>query len=153
MEDQLLCGDQEMGLIWKNITKWTEGLFGTSIDEIPEYVDSIPLYCGNEWLKKIAVVNVKKSDGRSNSKISEIEAYAEYDTEELLEEIALCDPTVIICGFTMKALNIITDGSIKDYNKADDNWVYSATIKFGGTEKEVIVIDFFHPANLSLIHI
>ena len=55
------------------------------------------------------MVNVKKSAGEKVSDYKEIQRYAEYDRRELRREIELIDPTVIVCGYTISALNIIME--------------------------------------------
>ena len=72
--------------------------------------------------------------------------YAEYDRRELRREIELIDPTVIVCGYTISALNIIMETPVKEYANAEQqnsNLFY--TVQING--HAAIVLD------LSLIHI
>lgn len=140
---------ESCGATWRKITQWTYGILGTDTAHIPVFDNQAipkPMY-GNEMLKHIAVVNVKKTQGKSNSTMKEINKVAEEDRLELQKQIALCNPTVIICGYTVSSLNMImageTDRGIKDYSYPNQNWYY----KFELNGKEIIVIDYYHPSN------
>lgn len=143
-KEQLLSTDRKMSHMWMRVCQWTEGLFNTTKDKISVYHQGMyDKYYGNEWLKRIAVVNVKKSGGENESSMEEVNEYAEYDCEEIRKEIEICDPTIIICGYTISSLNIVFRQKIKDYHNPDDNWIYCMTIN----NHSVIVIDYYHPAN------
>lgn len=60
-----------------------------------------------ELLRKIAVVNIKKSDGKSSSRDDDIYYYAADDKEFLIEQIKLINPTMIVCGGTYNYLRCI----------------------------------------------
>lgn len=116
----------------------------TSQDDIPAFFSGLSdNHYGNDILKQIAVVNVKKSGGKANSSMEEINQYAEYDSEELKKELEIIDPTVIVCGYTISSLNIIMGAEIKDYDNPNENWFYSAQLN----DHDVIVLDYYHPAN------
>lgn len=143
-KDHLLLTDKKMSHMWMKVCQWTEGIFNTTKEQIHTYHPIMPdVYYGNEWIKKIAVINVKKSGGEKNSSMKEINEYAEFDSAELRREIELCDPTIIICGYTISSMNIIFGQNIKDYDNPDDNWLYHMKIN----NHNVMVIDYYHPAN------
>ena len=101
---------------------------------------------GNPYLRQAAVVNVKKSGGEKVSDYKEIQRYAEYDRRELRREIELIDPTVIVCGYTISALNIIMETPVKEYANAEQqnsNLFY--TVQING--HAAIVLDYWHPSN------
>ncbi len=79
--------------------------------------------------------------------MTNINKYAESDRAFLKRQIELIDPTVIICGYTIKSLNIILYNTkkkgVKNYKKPHKDWHYSTKIN----DKNVIVLDFYHPAN------
>lgn len=60
-----------------------------------------------DLLRKIAVVNIKKSNGKSSSKDDDIYYYTADDKELLIEQIKLINPTLIICGGTYNYLRCI----------------------------------------------
>ena len=137
------------GATWRKVTQWTYGILGTDTTHIPVFDSHAipkPKY-GNEMLKHVAVVNVKKTQGEPNSKMEEINEAAKADRLELQKQIALCNPTVIICGYTVSSLNMIMtgefDSGIKDYSCPNQNWYY----KFELNGQEIIVIDYYHPSN------
>lgn len=127
---------------WKKVTQWTYGIMNTTETTTPFFDESsIPKCFANEYLKSIAVVNVKKEAGTPNSVWSELEKAVENDKDFLKKEIELIKPTVIVCGYTMAFLEKILDTKIK---KCKNKNLYYFT-KING--KTVIVIDYYHPGN------
>lgn len=133
--------------LWYRVVEWTYGISKTSVDEIARYspsdisfdrIDGKP----NEWLKQIAIMNIKKSGGKSSSDYREIMSYAEADKEELLKELELIDPDIIVCGGTSDDLDYLFDGTLKA--NICDNWYYYNTYL---GNKERLIIDYYHPAN------
>ena len=94
--------------MWRRVSEWTYGMIHTTAEGSPSY-SALPVFdrCGNEYLRRIAVVNIKKSNGAPDSDMQEILTYAEFDREYLRRQLELCAPTVIICGYTASALDII----------------------------------------------
>lgn len=80
------------------------------------------------------MVNIKKSNGAPDSDMQEILTYAEFDRKYLRRQLELCAPTVIICGYTASALDIIMDVREQFYH-----------ITLNG--RRVPVPDYRHPAN------
>lgn len=133
--------------IWYRVVEWTYGIINTTATKVARYSpDNISLEHSedvpNEWLRQIAVVNLKKSGGRSSSNYSEISAYADADREELKREIEILDPDIVVCGATFSDINHIGGGIIKP--NPCDNWYYYSD-SFGGRER--LFIDYYHPAN------
>jgi len=133
--------------IWHRVVEWTYGISNTSATQIARYAPSKISYDRingepNEWLKQIAVMNIKKSGGVSSSDYGEILTYAEADKKELLKELEIIDPDIIVCGGTADDLNFLFDGTLK--KQTCDNWYYYNS--FLG-DKERLIIDYYHPAN------
>lgn len=126
---------------WPNISRWAYGIFSTSPDTLALYRED-PVFSKkkNRYLQKIAVINVKKSGGKTVSQSRNLKEYASADREELLKQIEMIDPTVIICGYTFSLLKIITEsrGEMEECG----TWLYK--LKLQG--KEIFVIDYYHPA-------
>lgn len=140
----LMTRDRMKKSIWRRVSEWTYGLTGTTKDAILPFPDDEALqYFGNPWLCQAAVVNVKKSGGTSHSDMTLINHYASCDRKELLRELELIDPTVIVCGYTISSLNIIMGETIKDYQHPNPNLYYQTTLNGHG----VIVLDYYHPSN------
>ena len=129
--------------MWKRISMWTKGLFSTTEKSIAPFVEDDPsvINYGNVYLKQIAVINVKKSGGDKSSDMNIVRAYADFDKDRLKEQLILCDPTVIVCGYTASTLDIIFDEPVrKEYNQ---NLAYHITLN----GHDVLVLDYWHPAN------
>ena len=132
--------------IWYRVTEWTYGLLNTTAERIARYApDRISFEESkerpNEWLGQIAIVNLKKSGGKSSSNYGEISAYAAADREEIIRELELLDPDIIVCGSTADALNSIC--SFIGPERCDNWYYYSDAI--GGRKR--LFIDYYHPAN------
>lgn len=133
--------------IWYRITEWTYGILNTTSEHIARYTpeDISFEYSAeepNKWIKQIAVLNIKKSSGKSESSYGEILAYANVDQEEIKKEIELIDPDIIVCGATANDIDSIVGGELK--NKLCDNWYYWSNVIDG---KERLYIDYYHPAS------
>ena len=129
-------------ITWKRVAQWTRGLLHTSSTYLCPFTDEASMhYLGNEDLRQVAVVNVKKSAGAKSSSQDIILRYAEYDRAELRREITLIDPTIIICGYTISALNIIMGYNIKE--RYNPNLYYLMQLN----DHDVIVLDYYHPSN------
>lgn len=143
IKDHLLT-KEKMGkhITWKRVSQWTQGLLHTSTTYLCPFRDEAAMYYfGNELLRQIAVVNVKKSDGAKDSKKDNILQYAQCDCTELRREIELIDPTIIVCGYTITSLNIILGYNIKD--RQNSNLYYFTRLN----GHDVIVLDYYHPSN------
>lgn len=143
IKDHLLT-KEKMGkhITWKRVSQWTQGLLHTSTTYLCPFRDEAAMhYFGNEQLRQIAVVNVKKSDGAKDSKKDNILQYAQFDCTELRREIELIDPTIIVCGYTITSLNIILGYNIKD--RQNSNLYYFTRLN----GHDVIVLDYYHPSN------
>lgn len=131
--------------IWKRVVEWTYGIQNTTKSEIARYIpEQIDMGEENPYLNQIAVINLKKSGGRSSSNYGEIEAYACSDAKEIKKQISMIAPDIIICGATFGALNKVYGKMIRPEGAHCDNWYYFTNV-IG--KREVLVIDYYHPAN------
>ena len=129
-------------ITWKRISQWTRGLLHTSSTYLCPFADEAAMHrFGNEQLRQIAVVNVKKSNGVNGSEQDMLLQYAAYDRVELRREIELIDPTVIVCGYTMSSLDLIMGYNIK--KQKNQNFYYFIRLN----NHDVIVLDYYHPSN------
>ena len=139
--DQGECDQPQKRTTWPNLSRWSYGIFETTKDKTAPYMELPDFHKKrNRYLQRIAVVNVKKSGGKTQSKMSDLKHYARDDRDELLAQIELIDPTIIICGYTFSLLEIIIDPQRKI--KRNDEWIYCLTI----AGKTIPVIDFYHPS-------
>lgn len=130
---------------WTNISRWTYGLFNTTKDSRPEYEEQVEFHKKqNPYLQKIAALNIKKSGGKSYSQANDLKKYACNDSNEIVEQIHLIDPNVIVCGSTLWLLELVlkqVDPSFKI--ERNDNWFYFIDLPNG---HKTLVIDFYHPS-------
>jgi hypothetical protein len=132
--------------MWNRVARWTYGLQNTSETEIAKYIPDIDKDAAirKQSFEQIAVMNLKKSGGDSTSVIDEIAAYAKSDREELIRELQLIDPEIVLCGSTFWILYQIVFGKepLKG-NQANNNWFYYLNLD----GKVRLYIDYYHPAN------
>ena len=126
---------------WYRICEWTRGIQETEKERIAKFIPCTDRNMGNSLLKKIAVMNIKKSGGKSSSNSAEISAYANADAEEIKREIELINPGIVVCGATFGDLNRITGKSIA--SEFNHNRYYFSNV-IGHNER--LFIDFHHPA-------
>ena len=123
---------------WQRITNWTKGILeGLPYVPLSEELKKF----GNPYLHQIAAVNLKKQSGKSISSDKEIMFCAQRDAARILQQIELCDPTVIICGGTAKAFLEILN--YKQNQPDNSDWFYHTELN----GHDVIIIDYYHPAN------
>lgn len=127
--------------MWKRITRWTCGLVNTTAEKVYDFdkAEAIKDGEGREMLKKIAVINLKKSNGKSSSDMAEVNAYASADKKEILKEIELIDPKIIVCGGTFDSLRL--DVMYPHIEKKEQQFY---RIKIAG--KDRLVLDYKHPS-------
>lgn len=129
--------------IWKRVIEWTYGIQNTTVERVAQYLPDI--YEHNlELFNNIAVLNLKKSGGKSSSNYGEIEAYALADKVEIKKQISIIDPDIIVCGATFSILNRVYDNEIRPEGMWCDNWFYYTGLI---SEKKTLIIDYYHPAN------
>lgn len=132
---------------WRSVVEWTYGIHKTSAEEIAKYIPKEIHKIRDELIRKIAVLNLKKSDGNSHSDNLQIKQYAENDIELIKKQIELISPNIIVCGSTLSALNeaLKAKGHKPVYSNDSkcDNWFYYTEVFTGS---ETLVIDYYHPS-------
>ena len=126
--------------IWYRVADWTRAIMQTEENRIPSY-KKLSHDDANNYLRKIAVVNIKKSGGTSTSRYDNLKGYAQDDAEELLTEIELINPDIIVCCYSFDYLNIVLSIANEQIDKAghpNDNYHYRW--------RDKTVIDYYHPA-------
>jgi hypothetical protein len=138
-----LIKTKEPSRIWKRVIEWTYGITNTSKVEIAKYSsDKLDYNANNKWLNKIAILNIKKSNGKTRSSNDELEEYARYDKNEIKKQIEIINPDIIVCGYTGEYLKLICDGKVMEVQNKD-NWYYFADL----CGKTIIILDYYHPAS------
>lgn len=131
---------------WNNVARWTKALIEQG--EYPRYVSKSDK---SYWLRKIAVMNLKKVGGSSIADDALIREYAENDKVYLKEQIELYNPDIIICcgRGTGKNADILHDivfdlSQVSEWKEPITKQQYNyfvATI----SGKQVPVVSFYHP--------
>lgn len=129
---------------WPNISRWIYAMLNTTKEKPAEYTE---LDCftdkKNEYLQKMAVVNIKKSNGTSLTSSKSLNYYLEEDKDLLALQISLIKPTIIVCGYTLSRLKVIFPELKQHNNELKKN--HFARIKINGDD--VLVLDCYHPSN------
>ena len=148
---QFLNEEQDgIATMWKRVSEWSKLIIsfveGDKTVKVFQKHNDIRSY-GNEYLRRIAVINVKKSDGKSNSDHQNLYDYAKRDKKELFEQLKNCDPTIVVCGNVGDLFReIISVGNEELVAKSQmdrEHYVYH----FNLNGHDVVVISYWHPAN------
>ncbi len=134
----------------KRISQWTFGI----LYNFPEFYDDIftdKLIA--EFLKKIAILNVKKSGGSGNSKDLEICKHIKENLDLIHKEIDIINPDIILLGINEGPCRnafypIEKYPNIAWMNRIDTNGNRIGT-DFTKIDKR-IVINFYHPSAFNL---
>ena len=101
LRDSLVTRTDE-GRTWYNVARWTTALLDDN--EYTNLASKMNSDIQHEQMKRVAVINIKKEAGGPKVSDSMIRKCAEQQKEELLEEIILCNPRlVIVCGAGLKS--------------------------------------------------
>ncbi len=130
--------------MWRRVARWIYGINLTTSSTIADYKPQLSNTEHIDSLNQIAVLNLKKSNGKTSSTREDIVKYAEYDREEIKREIELIDPDIVICGSTFSILyeNVYEQKPLLS-DERNNNWFYYK--KLG--DRERLYIDYYHPAN------
>ena len=139
---------------WNNASRWVIAL----LDRISDYPKYMPKQKRIEQLQRISVMNINKRGGGPHTCGKTLLDAVKRDKKEIIEEIKLCSPNIIICCGLPSAGVISTAELLKDYvfekeltsdfllfeskNINNRRWRYYYT----EIEERVIpVIEFCHP--------
>lgn len=149
--------DKNKGRIWAAVAEWQHAIENTTKEHIPTFdgwlgatVNDMDKYRKKqcEQLKKCAVMNIKKSNGKTASTDKDLLGYVERDWDLLKKQIEIIAPTIIVCGSTFHLL--------KDKSKEPDS---ERKLIFGADSCKLLpdrgckrigdttVIAYYHPAN------
>lgn len=90
-----------------------------------------------ETIDRIAVVNVKKSNGENGSDYEDLKVYAEEDKAELKQELEIIRPEIIVCGNNLSLLKIVLGEELQNEYTWDTMFAWW---------NDTLVIDYYHPA-------
>jgi hypothetical protein len=127
-----------MSPTWRNAAYWCYAIHHIKHGSLPGLPDPNRPINGRqneeavELLRSSAVVNIKKSDGRSSSRHEEIQSCAQRDKDHIKKQTALVNPDVVICGNTW--------GFIREW--WPEERLYDGVYRVG----QGVFVDFWHPS-------
>ena len=124
---------------WDNIARWTEAILDLDSERTWGYWENGNEDRRKEILKKICVVNVKKTSGGHTSNADEVYKAALDNSAILQKQLQLYNPDIIICCGTERAF---VDAC---YKNQELNWKMTSRGIWYFTDKNTIVISFTHP--------
>jgi hypothetical protein len=122
--------------MWWSMAQWVDGI--NKLVETGEVNSFDKDYKSNpkmeEAFHSCAIINIKKSSGKSSSTSDDLSDYVDSDWDLLMEQIQKINPDLIICGATYP---LIESKLVKSGPTAE--WLYHA--------KGYHFVDFWHPSN------
>jgi len=118
--------------IWWTAAYWCYAVRQLGSGNLPPF--PVEEHDAKEALLSSAIVNIKKSGGRSYSDIGEITRVAKDDGLLIREQIDLINPQVVICGYTWECVKPLWP---------EPDRIYDLVWRVG----ERVFVDFWHPAN------
>lgn len=123
--------------VWWTVSYWLYLLNKTTKDFVPLFPNKEEEAQCIDYLLSSAVLNIKKSNGRSYSEIEDLKKYVESDKDFILKQIEIINPDIILCGNTGQFLFPTVFGEPNKIENTD--WHYRW--------KNRMIIDYWHPAN------
>ena len=155
-----LCKWFNEGPIWKIwwvVSDWIYALQNVTLENIPAYYD-FNYNDSEESTKRVrssAVVNLKKSEGKSNTDFDNLMKFVENDKEYIKAQILEINPDIIVCGNTHYCLEVVFDARRDEKGSIESNAIYNG-YPFNHSELEnkgfvwvgnTLIINFCHPSN------
>ncbi len=123
--------------VWWTVSYWLYLLNKTTKDFVPLFPKDNEIKECVEFLLSSAILNIKKSNGKSSSENDDLKKYVTSDKDFILKQIELINPDIILCGNTGQFL---FPEIFSECNKIENTqWFYRW--------KERMIIDYWHPAN------
>ncbi|MFA7578455.1 MAG: hypothetical protein WC002_10360, partial [Candidatus Muiribacteriota bacterium] len=144
-KDFLSKGAPRYGFAWNNVTRWINGInYLINYKKIPLYYKENFEESYNEeyrkfFLNKIAVMNLKKTPGKSSSNIEEIERFAESNSDFLKRQFELINPDIVICGGTGEIFKKIIGLKDEDWERSIRGEYYLKT------SDNKLILHHYHP--------
>lgn len=135
---------------WNNVTRWTKAIL-----EGGDYLRKVSKEEKTKWLSRVAAINLKKVGGKSEADDAEIRKYAINDSKEILEQIELYNPDIIICcgrgnGKNADLLyeNVFQaegkESKLSEWQPPIEKYNYFY-VQLDGDDKKIPVVSFYHP--------
>lgn len=131
---------------WNNVARWIKALIEKG--EYPRYVSKSDK---SYWLRKAAVMNLKKVGGDSVAEDETIRDYSKADRKYLKEQIELYAPDIIICcgrgvGKNADILHdtVFEPSQVSEWQEPITETKYNYFVA-AVDNKQVPVVSFYHP--------
>jgi len=125
--------------VWWTVSYWLYVLQKSDKNHVPNLPRNETEFAEcKEYLLSSAVVNIKKSSGRSRSVEEDLSQYLNEDKDLLYDQIALINPDIIICGYTFEYLRVIMKTTGNEIEDSD-----GIVFQFD----KIMAFDYWHPAN------
>ena len=125
---------------WNNLVRWQFGIENINNDNSWQTIDKINVNFRKEYLRHVAIINLKKQAGSKSSNMREIFEHAKRDVKLIKSQIELYDPEIVICGGTGDIVKEI--GLFEGLDK----WEKSARGVSFNIAKNRIIVSYKHPA-------
>ena len=127
--------------MWNRVAEWSYGLlnYDSTTNTFPDFKD-LSHEEANYYLNRIAVMNLRKSNGSRNSGDRQFVKYAKADNELLNRQFNLINPDIVVYGYTFDAAKGIHNLSSTKKENPSSHWYYI-------DQYNRVHIDYFHPAN------
>lgn len=134
---------------WNRLSEWAVGLLNEDEKNITNF-DSITKEQKEIAIRKIAIINLKKSDGDTKTDMGKYEKYFYNKNNEinkkyvdcLNEQIDLINPDVIICGGTFNIFNRLYKDKIEKICDVRRGYYFEKNVSI----QKAILIDYCHPS-------
>ena len=128
---------------WRMITYWASYIFTV---KYPLCGKDVPIEWDNPCLQHIALINVKKYGGNSQSSDADLRRHVAAHYEYIYRQIELIKPTIIICGNTGWLLDLVWTKMFGQSIRGEHNstWVYDVP----HLTVPAKMLDYWHPSNL-----
>ena len=126
--------------IWQTTARYIKALELTKSNYLPT-LEEVNNY-EPQILQKIAILNIKKADGKNISDYKELKSIAADDIELIKKQINLIKPNIIICGGTKCFFDDIFWQSI-GFNK----YPIPETDEIIYTSQNAVLLDISHPSH------
>lgn len=137
-----------MTRMWSAVAEWTYGIKNTTLTNIPPK-PQLSSEEKTDLLRTVAVVNVKKSNGKISSEYLDLLGYAKEDSAFLKKELDILSPDIIVCGNNSSLLRLLYGANVSSGKVLSDGLIDGEFMKRNGYAflGSQIVIDYYHPAN------
>lgn len=135
------------GKTWNPISEWAHAL----VTDSPCYIRAHEL--GKESFKKIAIMNLKKASGKASAE--RIAEFAQDDKYEIIREIEICDPDIIIACGRNDVYNVLKTVVFEIESDNENQIVFNEKMKhYGhyfnageliGKKKKILIVEYRHP--------